>query len=397
MKRLPGLVLTLIVRNGAATLGRCLASVQDLAEELIVVDTGSQDNSVAVAEAAGARVLHSPWQHDFSAPRNLALAAARGRWALILDADEWLLPAGQRLLPELLDKLPPGPVAVWGAIGPPGGPWLASRALLRLGQGLRFVGRVHETLVWQTPAGEQAPHWIDCPGLEIGHAGAAPRLQAHKDRYYLDLIAAEWATSPPPWRLRELAYHRSEGLRRLGALAEARQALQVAWRAQRACGRDDDFAVHLSVAIVRLAWQQQDLPTAESAAQLVLKLAPERPEGWFYAAYAAFWRGEREPLPSLLAQAQLRGAPPQEIRLLQARCGLLQSQPGVRDQLMELAKTFPQAAVFLHLARACCLEGDLTAARYWYCRARPQRRFDPLQDPAWSPDERAQLQAALGA
>jgi hypothetical protein len=59
-------------------------------DEIVVVDTGSTDDTAQVAAEAGAKVVHSPWQADFSQARNVSLSAATGRWILVLDADERL-------------------------------------------------------------------------------------------------------------------------------------------------------------------------------------------------------------------------------------------------------------------------------------------------------------------
>ncbi len=87
----PPLALSVIVitRDEAARLPTCLASVA-FADEIVVVDSGSQDGTVAVAEAAGARVIVTPDWPGFGVQKQRALDAARGRWVLSLDADEWL-------------------------------------------------------------------------------------------------------------------------------------------------------------------------------------------------------------------------------------------------------------------------------------------------------------------
>lgn len=97
--------LTMIVRDEAPNLGPCLTPVRRLVDEIVVVDTGSRDETVAVAKALGARVFHFPWCDDFSAARNEALEHAQGDWALILDADDRLLPAEINKLRALLDAL----------------------------------------------------------------------------------------------------------------------------------------------------------------------------------------------------------------------------------------------------------------------------------------------------
>src|SRR5437868_1892470 len=80
----------MIVRDSAATLADCLGSVAALCDELVVVDTGSSDDSPAIARSFGASVIHAPWSDDFSAARNVYLDHARCPWVLSLDADETL-------------------------------------------------------------------------------------------------------------------------------------------------------------------------------------------------------------------------------------------------------------------------------------------------------------------
>jgi glycosyltransferase involved in cell wall biosynthesis len=97
----PALTLCMIVRDEEARLGCCLASVRGVVDELVVVDTGSRDGTRELARASGARVLDFAWCDDFSAARNHGLAAARGDWVLVLDADEELVSADARA--RLLD------------------------------------------------------------------------------------------------------------------------------------------------------------------------------------------------------------------------------------------------------------------------------------------------------
>jgi glycosyltransferase involved in cell wall biosynthesis len=88
----------MIVRDEAALLPRFFAAATGLWDELIVVDTGSTDATVAISVAAGARVLEHRWNNDFSDARNVGLDAATGDWILFLDADEIAPP---ELLPAL--------------------------------------------------------------------------------------------------------------------------------------------------------------------------------------------------------------------------------------------------------------------------------------------------------
>ena len=82
--------LCMIVKNEARLITECLLSAKDFCSELIVIDTGSTDDTIALAKAAGADVYEHPWPGHFSKARNISLDYARGDWILILDGDEVL-------------------------------------------------------------------------------------------------------------------------------------------------------------------------------------------------------------------------------------------------------------------------------------------------------------------
>jgi len=91
----------MIVKDEEHCLDRCLKSVRDFVDEIIVVDTGSQDRSVEIAQSFGAKVFHHPWENDFSLHRNQSIAYATGNWLMQMDADEELYPGDGTLLREL--------------------------------------------------------------------------------------------------------------------------------------------------------------------------------------------------------------------------------------------------------------------------------------------------------
>lgn len=78
-----------ITKNEADRIGRCLDSMRAVCTELVVVDSGSDDDTVAVARAHGARVEHQDWL-GYAAQKNHAIGRASQPWLLLLDADEWL-------------------------------------------------------------------------------------------------------------------------------------------------------------------------------------------------------------------------------------------------------------------------------------------------------------------
>lgn len=96
------LTACLIVRDEEVNLPRALNSLRGVADEVIVVDTGSTDRTREIAAESGAKVFEQEWQGDFSLARNCAMDKASGEWILILDADEEVAAGQGELFKELL-------------------------------------------------------------------------------------------------------------------------------------------------------------------------------------------------------------------------------------------------------------------------------------------------------
>lgn len=187
----------LIVRDEADHLRRCLASLRDVVDEIVVVDTGSTDDSVAVAEAAGALVLHRPWDGSFSAARNLGLDHVTGDWVLYIDADEHLQPVSRDHVAAVL--------------GDPAGELVAARVRLRTHHGftplreyrlwrnrpdVRFTGAIHETHVAALHRIAEAEGLrIADVDLQIEHEGYEGDL-THKHRRNLPLLERQLQDAP---------------------------------------------------------------------------------------------------------------------------------------------------------------------------------------------------------
>ena len=86
----------ILTRNEERNIAECLSNIS-FAEELLVVDSGSTDQTVALAEQCGARVIAHPFS-DFASQRNFAMSQAKGDWVLFIDADE-------RVTPELAEEI----------------------------------------------------------------------------------------------------------------------------------------------------------------------------------------------------------------------------------------------------------------------------------------------------
>lgn len=86
----PTIGLAMIIQNDQDHLAQCLESVKDQVQELVIVDTGSTDETMAIARQYTDKVFKYPWDNDFSAARNFSIAQLTSSWALILNADEQL-------------------------------------------------------------------------------------------------------------------------------------------------------------------------------------------------------------------------------------------------------------------------------------------------------------------
>ncbi len=92
----------MLVKNEERTLARCLDSARDVADEIVVVDTGSTDRTRGLAAQYGARIADFDFTPvDLAAARNSGIALAKSEWILVLDADETLDQASVPLVREL--------------------------------------------------------------------------------------------------------------------------------------------------------------------------------------------------------------------------------------------------------------------------------------------------------
>lgn len=146
----PRVSVCMIVKNEEAMLGRALESVRELADELIVVDTGSTDRTVEIAQSFGARVLHHPWENDFAKHRNQSLAAASGDWIFIIDADEELEAGGAAVLRRMAAQTTANAISLPMHSVAGGGVQESQHNSLRLFRnhiGAAYAGSVHNELV----------------------------------------------------------------------------------------------------------------------------------------------------------------------------------------------------------------------------------------------------------
>ena len=180
------LSLSMIVRNEEARLATCLASVKGFADEMVVIDTGSVDATVAVAVQAGARVEQMEWPGDFAPARNHALQYLKGDWVLVLDADEQLRP---EVVPSLKALMAQPDVLVINLlryeIGAAMAPYSSVSRLFRRHPSIQWSRPYHSMIDESVQAIlTSEPHWriANCSEPAILHDGYRPELLAGSDK-----------------------------------------------------------------------------------------------------------------------------------------------------------------------------------------------------------------------
>ena len=222
----------MIVRDEAERLERCLSSVAGFVDEMVLLDTGSTDDTVAIAERCGAVVHHLSWPGDFAPARNAALTHLRGDWVLVLDADEVLTEQAREPLRQLMAD--PDLLLInllRHELGAAQAPYSNVSRLFRRHPAISWSRRYH-AMVDDSVAAELArePRWriADCPVPALLHDGYRPELLAsgHKAQRLRAAMEAELAERPgDAYAAAKLgALEISEGRRERG-LALLRQGL----------------------------------------------------------------------------------------------------------------------------------------------------------------------------
>ena len=140
--------LCMIVKNEEKTLKECLQRIFPFVDEVIIVDTGSSDNTCEIAKQFDAKVFKHQFRGDFSEVRNISLEQASGEWILVLDADEWVDENDVEKLRYLTENNDHLAYLIWRYEYYPNGGW-SSSTLIRFFRNMpeiRFHKTVHETV-----------------------------------------------------------------------------------------------------------------------------------------------------------------------------------------------------------------------------------------------------------
>lgn len=193
----------MIAKDEEANLDRCLQSVRPVADEIVLVDTGSRDRTVEIARRHNARISHFQWCDDFSAARNAALAEATGEWILQFDADDLLSPEARRQMRHVVAAASP---ACWGFLTPCRSHILRDGievttviyrlVLFRRHMDLRYRRRIHEYIQY-AGTGAQPTFQID-DDLVIDHYGYMPAQMETKAKNERNLRLLQLSLAEDP-------------------------------------------------------------------------------------------------------------------------------------------------------------------------------------------------------
>lgn len=302
--------LCMIVKDEERTLARCLDSVCPLVGQIVVVDTGSADQTARIAANYGAEVSSFDFTFvDFAAARNQALARARGRWILVLDADEALVSADVPLVRDLAAGDANAGYyfrRLNGRAGAEGGTTDHVVRLFPNRPEYRYEGRVHETVDAAILAGGGR---LVRTAVRIHHDFASdPQARRRRNLWYIGILNEEIAAHPHDHsRLDFLAaeYHQ------LGMWEEA-AAVTERIATLRAC--DPQAHLHAGVYHLLCGWRER----ARGDFQTALSLRPGYSEAMAFLQHMDEQERASTPRPSAL---RLPGVPSAAENAARLSCG----------------------------------------------------------------------------
>ncbi|MEW6696899.1 MAG: glycosyltransferase [Bacillota bacterium] len=251
--------LCLMAKNEECCILACIDSVKHLVHEIIVVDTGSSDDTVLLAQKAGARVFHISWTDDFARARNVGLEKATGDWILVLDADEVLATVSDEKFQQLLkDAEVEGYfLNIRNFYG--NGREFTTDKVVRLFRNkpfYRFTGAIHEQVAPSILAANGGKGLVSAP-VWIHHYGYLDRQLAEKNKFARNtsIITKQLAKKPDdPFLLYSLAL---EHLQR-EQIAEGVRCLERALSQMKGSeGYFPDVLLHTAIGLWKLGhWEK---------------------------------------------------------------------------------------------------------------------------------------------
>ena len=181
-----------IVKNEAENLVKSIKSLKKQVNEIVVVDTGSTDNTMTVARKLGAKVYSFPWQDDFSKARNFALSKAKGDWLVLLDADEYFTANTAGNIRQIIHQAQQADALLIQMVNYDADmaeiqDYFYQLRIVRNQRGLHYEGKIHEEL--KLSEGKSMKFLRVLPEmLEIYHTGYASSVSRQKLERNLKLL-----------------------------------------------------------------------------------------------------------------------------------------------------------------------------------------------------------------
>jgi len=183
----------IIARNEEANIANCIKNLKGITDEIIVVDTGSEDDTIRIAKELGASVYEQKWENDFSKARNAALERAAGDWIIFLDADEYFNEASlPNVRPEIQkahsNQNIEGMLCNVFNIDLDAGRFLDSSYVMRIFRNrkhIRYINQIHEEI---SNHGKKLKHSNNSDKISIIHTGYSSSLQAEKAKRNLEML-----------------------------------------------------------------------------------------------------------------------------------------------------------------------------------------------------------------
>lgn len=188
----------MIVRNDAGRIERCLNSVADIVDAMVIVDTGSTDGTQDIAAGLGAKVIEREWPNDFAQALNWAYDLVEHEWTLRLDSDEWVLPSSKPVFREVLKRQDVFAASIIREDYVADGRFAETLALRlwRTDPVMRMVGLVHEQFTRSTlEKASRGRNFLDSQ-IRLGHDGYTEEAMPAKHRRNLELVERELELRP---------------------------------------------------------------------------------------------------------------------------------------------------------------------------------------------------------
>ncbi|MGG4126947.1 glycosyltransferase [Paenibacillus illinoisensis] len=252
----PGISLCMIVKDEEDGLRRCLESVRGIVDEIIIVDTGSADDTLRIAALYGAKIIRAEWDGDFAAARNQSLTAATQPWILVLDADE-VWGQTEQMKTGLTHLLSGSPDHVWGywikvtsLLGRSGEERVTDAVcrLFRNDRRITFKGKIHEEVASSILA--FVPEGLVHSELEVLHYGYLEEAIVRKNKTERNMRLIRSALNDGADEQPELLYALAAEWFQQGKYNEALRLLEpLLARLGPSCGYHSDLVLKTAYAL----------------------------------------------------------------------------------------------------------------------------------------------------